>query len=288
VEIYIAVFAGLLSTLLLGVVYLADRYEREPIELIQNSFLTGLVAQLILIFAVALVSGPVIWDGLWLLATTVGVALVMPFQLQRRDEMDERFDGIVYTVAFAGGATCVIHLNNLPVLIAASPFRAALEPGAEPDLRDLLILAESAGFAAEFGRGLVVILAAVIVGGVLGTLQMRGDSPWRIATACALVAAATMGIDLLLDGAWMVRAILAVAAIGVSVAIKRRSVFKDRPQANEGDLVVTALKTILMVFGAALLATVLLQVVIDRPEPVEGIGGPATITGSSASGPDAR
>lgn len=131
-EIYIAVFAGLLSTLLLGVVYLADRYEREPIELIQNSFLTGLVAQLILVFAIDLVAGPVVWDGLWLLATTVVVALVMPFQLHRRDEMDERFDGIVYTVAFAGGATCVIHLNNLPVLIAASPFRAALNPARNP------------------------------------------------------------------------------------------------------------------------------------------------------------
>jgi hypothetical protein len=273
VEIYIAVFAGLLSTLLLGAVYLADRYEREPIELIQNSFLSGLVAQLVLVFAVTLVDGPVVWEGGWLLATAVGVAVMMPFQLRNRDEMDERFDGIVYTVAFAAGATCVIHLNNLPSLIAASPFRAALEPGAEPDLRDLVILAESAGFAAELGRGLVVILSAVVVGAVIGALQMKGASPWRIASVGAPVAAVTIGIDLLAGGGWAVRAALAIVAVVVAVGLKRRSVFRGRPQPTESEALVAGLKTILVVFGAALLATVLLQAVVERPEPVDGIGG---------------
>ena len=277
-EIYIAVFAGLLSTLLLGVVYLADRYEREPIELIQNSFLAGLVAQLVLVFAVTLAVGPVIWEGGWLLATAVGVAVMMPFQVRSRDEMDERFDGIVYTVAFAGGATCVIHLNNLPSLVAASPFKTALESGAEPDLRDLLILAESTGFAAELGRGLVVILSAVVVGAVLGVLQMKRVSPWRIASVGVPVAAVTVGIDLLAGGAWAVRAALTIAAVVVSVALKRRSVFRDRPQPTESEALVTGLKTILVVFGAALLATVLLQAVVERPEPVNGFGGSDTVT----------
>ncbi len=103
----------------------------------------------------------------------VCAALYLPFQLHRQPEMDERFDGIVYSVAFVGGATCVIHLNNLPGVIAASPYREALVPGAVPDLRDLLILATSPGFAAELGQGLVLILAAVFVGAVLGTLQLR-------------------------------------------------------------------------------------------------------------------
>ena len=277
-EIYIAVFAGLLSTLLLGAVYLADRYEREPIELIQNSFLSGLVAQLVLVFAVTLVAGPVIWEGEWLLATAIAVAVMMPFQLRNRDEVDERFDGIVYTVAFAAGATCVIHLNNLPSLIAASPFRAALEPGAEPDLRDLMILAESAGFAAELGRGLVVILSAVVVGAVLGALQMKRVSPWRIASITVPIAAVTIGIDLLANGAWAVRAALTIAAVVVAVALKRRSVFRDRPQPTESEALVTGLKTILLVFGAALLATVLLQAVVERPEPVDGIDGSDAVT----------
>jgi hypothetical protein len=264
-EIYIATFAGLLSTLLLAVVYLADRYEREPIELIQNFFLSGLLGQLVLILAVTAVSGDVSWSGPWILITIVCAALYLPFQLHRQTEMDERFDGIVYAVALVGGATCVIHLNNLPRVIAASPYRDALAPGAEPDLRDLLILATSPGFTAELGQGLVAILAAVLVGAVLGTLQLRGWSPSRTAFVCVVVALAATGLDLLTGGAWPVRGALAVMAVAVAVGVKRRSVFKDRPELPERDVLIMGLKTVLIVFGAALLATVLLQAVVEQP-----------------------
>jgi len=273
-EIYIASFAGLLSTLLLFVVYLADRYEREPIELIQNFFLSGLLGQLVLILAVTAVGGDVSWSGPWILVTMVCAALYLPFQLHRQAEMDERFDGIVYAVALVGGATCVIHLNNLPRVIAASPYRNALAPGAEPDLRDLLILATSPGFAAELGQGLVVILAAILVGAVLGTLQLRGWSPWQTALVCIVVALAATGLDLLIGGAWPVRGALAVMAVAVALAVKRRSVFKSRPEPPDRDVLVMGLKTVLMVFGAALLATVLLQVVTEQPYASED-----TITG---------
>jgi hypothetical protein len=265
VEIYIATFAGLLSTLLLAVVYLADRYEREPIELIQNFFLSGLLGQLVLILGFTAVGGEVSWSGPWILITMVCAALYLPFQLHRQAEMDERFDGIVYAVALVGGATCVIHLNNLPRVIAASPYRDALAPGAEPDLRDLLILATSPGFTAELGQGLVMILAAVFVGAVLGTLQLRGWSPSRTALVCVVVALAATGLDLLTGGAWPVRGALAVMAVAVAVAVKRRSVFKDRPELPERDVLVMGLKTVLIVFGAALLATVLLQAVVEQP-----------------------
>ena len=120
--------------------------------------------------------------------TLAGAALYLPFRLHRQAEMDERFDGIVYTVALVGGALCVIHLNNLPRVVAASPYRDALASGAAPDLRDLLIFAASPEFAAELGQGLVVIFAAVLVGAVLGTLQLRGWPPWNTASACAGVA----------------------------------------------------------------------------------------------------
>jgi len=266
VEIYIASFAGLLSTLLLAVVYLADRYEREPIELIQNFFLSGLLGQLGLVLAVTSLDGEVSWSGLWILITIFCAALYLPFQLHRQAEMDERFDGIVYSVAFVGGTTCVIHLNNLPGVIAASPYRDALVPGAVPDLRDLVILATSSGFATELGQGFVLILAAVFVGAVLGTLQSRGWSPWQTAIVCVVVALATTGLDLLTNGAWPVRGILAVAGIVVALAVKRRSVFKGRPEPAERDVLVLGLKTVLMVFGAALLATVLLQAVVEQPE----------------------
>ena len=139
-EIYLASFAGLLSTLLLGVVYFADRYEREPIELIQNFFLSGLVLQLGLVLAVGAAGASLSWSGPWMVLTAVGAALFLAFQLHRQDEMDEPFDGIVYSVACVGGAACVVHLHNLPRVIAESPYASALAPGAEPDLRDLLIL----------------------------------------------------------------------------------------------------------------------------------------------------
>ena len=263
-EIYIATFAGLLSTLLLAVVYLADRYEREPIELIQNFFLSGLLGQLVLILAVTAVGGEVSWSGPSILITMVCAALYLPFQLHRQTEMDERFDGIVYAVALVGGATCVIHLNNLPRVIAASPYRDALAPGAEPDLRDLLILATSPGFTAELGQGLVMILAAVLVGAMLGTLQLRGWSPSRTALVCVVVALAATGLDLMTGGALPVRGALAVMAVAVAVAVKRRSVFKDRPELPERDVLLMGLKTVLIVFGAALLATVLLQAVVEQ------------------------
>jgi len=274
VEIYIASFAGLLSTLLLVVIYLADRYEREPIELIQNFFLSGLLGQLVIILAVTSVGGEVSWSGWWILFTVVCSALYLAFQLHRETEMDESFDGIVYSVAFVGGATCVIHLNNLPGVIAASPYRSALVPGSVPDLRDLVILATSSGFAAEFGQGFVLILAAVFVGAVLGRLQLRGWPPWQTAAVCVVVALATTGLDLLTGGTWPVRGVLAIAGFAVALTVKRRSVFKDRPEPTERDVLVLGMKTVLMVFGAALLATVLLQAVVEQPEVPD-----VTITG---------
>ena len=265
-EIYVATFSGLLSTLLLAVVYLADRYEREPIELIQNFFLSGLLGQLVIILAITSVGGEVAWSGPWILLTVAGAALYLPFQLHRQAEMDERFDGIVYSVAFVGGATCVVHLNNLPGVIAASPYRDALVAGAVPDLRDLMILATSSGFAAELGQGFVMILSAVFVGAILGRLQLRGWPPWQTAAACLMGALATIGIDLLTGGSWPMRGVLSVVGLAVVLAVKRRSVFKDRPEPTERDVLVLGMKTVLMVFGAALLATVLLQAVVERPE----------------------
>jgi hypothetical protein len=274
VEIYVASFAGLLSTLLLAVVHLADRYEREPIELIQNFFLSGLFGQLVIILAITSVGGEVSWSGLWILVTLVCAALYLPFQLHRQTEMDERFDGIVYSVAFVGGATCAIHLNNLPGVIAESPYRGALVPGAVPDVRDLLILATSSGFRTELGQGFVLILAAVFVGAILGRLQMRGWPPWQTAAVCAVVALGTTGLDLLTGGSWPVRGVLAIAGFAVALSVKRRSVFKDRPEPTERDVLVLGMKTVLMVFGAALLATVLLQAVVEQPEVPD-----VTITG---------
>jgi hypothetical protein len=163
------------------------------------------------------------------------------------------------------GAVCVVLINDLPWLAAASPHRAALAPGAEPDLRDLLIIASGPELGADLGRSAVLVLAAVLIGAVLGVLQLRGTSPWPTAAACAATAAVVGGLDLALGGAPWWRWGLAVVAAAVVVAIKRRSVFRGRPQVPERDVVVLGLKTVLLVLGAALLATVLLRAVIEQP-----------------------
>ena len=283
-EIYIASFAGLLASLLLAFIYLSDRYEPEPIELIQETFLTGLAGQLVLIFGVSSLVGGLVWSGEWLLVTVFSAAVYLPFGLHRQTEVDERFDGIVYSVALAGGATCAIHLNNLPRVMAASPYREALAPGAEPDLRDLLILTGSPGFTAELGGGLVVILTAALVGAVLGTLQLRGWSPWRTASACVAVGLAVVGADLVTGGNWWVRGGLTLAALVIGLAVKRRSVFKDRPQPRERDVLLMGLKTVLVVFGAALLAMVLLQAVVEQPREDDDLLGVVQHTTETASG----
>ncbi len=283
-EIYIASFAGLLASLLLAFIYLSDRYEPEPIELIQETFLTGLAGQLVLIFGVSSLVGGLVWSGEWLLVTVFSAAVYLPFGLHRQTEVDERFDGIVYSVALAGGATCAIHLNNLPRVMAASPYREALAPGAEPDLRDLLILTGSPGFTAELGGGLVVILTAALVGAVLGTLQLRGWSPWRTASACVAVGLAVVGADLVTGGNWWVRGGLTLAALVIGLAVKRRSVFKDRPQPRERDVLLMGLKTVLVVFGAALLAMVLLQAVVEQPREDDDLLGVVQHTTETPSG----
>ncbi len=264
-EITIAVIAGVVSSLLLAAVYIADRYEREPVELIQDSFLVGLIGQLALILARWTVTGDALWVGPWPLVTVLAVALYLPLRLAREPEVDERFDGVVYAVATMSGAVCVILINDLPWLAAASPHRAALAPGAEPDLRDLLIVAAGPELGADLGQSAVLVLAAVLIGAVLGVLQLRGAPPWPTTAACVATAALVGGLDLALGGSWWWRAVLAAAAVIIAGAIKRRSVFRDRPQVPERDAVVLGLKTVLLVLGAALLATVLLRAVIEQP-----------------------
>jgi hypothetical protein len=264
VEVYLATFAGLLSVALLSVVCFADRYEREPVELIQNSFLSGLFGQLVLILALSAIDTDIYWSGTWLFLTVSLAAVYLSHQLYRHTEMDERFDGIVYSVALIAGAVCVIHVHNISQLISASPYRDAVASGVKPDLRDLLIFATTTGFKTELGHELVLVLTAVFVGGAIGILQTRGWSPLRLALFCLLIADSIAGIDYLSGGSWMFRTPLLIAALTFGFLIKRRSVFKNRPEPNERDLVVQGVKTVLIIFGAVLLTTVLLAVRSNR------------------------
>lgn len=266
-EIYIASFAGLLSAVLLAAVYAADRYEPEPIGLIQDFFLSGLLVQLVAILALSATVGSVLWAGPWILATVAGAMLYLPFRLARLQEMDERFDGIVYSAAFVGGAVCVVHLNNLPQIVAASPFRDALAAGAKPDLRDLTILATSPGFAQELGQGFVVLVATAFAGAVIGVLHLRSVQPLRVAAASTLCVILVVGSDFAFGGSWILRGSLFVSLMVVAYLIKRRSVHRDRPEPLERDVLVLGFKTVLIIFGAVLLATVMLGTVVQHPDP---------------------
>jgi hypothetical protein len=282
VEIYIASVAAALSTLVLATVYLADRYEREPIERIQNTFLTGLLGQLIVILSVSVLLGQVQWTGWWMWASVIAVAVYLPLQLRHDEEVDEVFDGIVYAVALVAGVACTIHINDLPQVIRDSPYSSAFVSGAAPDLRDVMIVATSAGLASELGEGLVLILCAVAIGWVTGLLLNRGWRAGRIVAVSVFSGIVILAIDQLTAGHPVTRLALFVLAVALAVAVKRRSVFRDRPQASESAVVTMALKTVLMILGGALLVMVLLQAVVDQPAPpgadlTSGSPGPAPL-----------
>jgi putative flippase GtrA len=62
-----------------------------------------------------------------------------------------------------------------------------------------------------------------------------------------------------------VRLGLVLASLVVAFVIKRRSVFRNRPEQRERDVLIMGLRTVLIVFGASLLAMVLLQAVVEQP-----------------------
>ncbi len=264
--VYLPVVSGLLSLVVLVLVYAADLYEREPIERIQNWFLLGLFVQLVLILIAEAVVGLDLWAGPWILITVGVAALALPFSLRRESELDERFDGIVYTVACLAGATNVIHMHNLPKITAASPFGSVLAPDAAPGLRDLLILAGSDSFAADLGQAFVILLTAVLIGATLGILHLGGRGAATVTAACLTIGLAVPGLDLVSGGSWAVRAGLAAAACIAAILIKRRSVFRDRPQNTESEVLVQAVKTALMVLGATLLAGAVLMAAAPSPD----------------------
>ena len=264
--VYLPVVATLLSLGMLALVYAADLYEREPIERIQNWFLLGFLVQLVLILIIDGVTGLDLWSGAWILVTVGVAAIALPFSLRHESELDERFDGIVYTVACLAGATSVIHVHNLPKITAASVFGSVLAPDTAPGLRDLLILAGSEAFAADLAQGLAILVAAVLIGATLGVLQLGGRRPAIAAAACLAVGLAAAGLELISGGSWGVRATLVVAACTVAILLKRRSVFRKGPQTTESEILVQGVKTVLMVLGATLLAAAVLAAMAPPPD----------------------
>ena len=271
--IYLAVFAGLLAATVLALVYVADLYEREPLALIENAFLAGVIAQLVLVLAAGALFELAAWNGWWSGLTVLVLAVLLARLAPAMGELDERFDGIVYGVALAAGAACVLHLHNLPEAIAGSPHAAVFAVGAAPDLRDLLLVLGARGPRSDLADQLVLVLQMAVVGGCLGIVYRSGARGWRVIGVCVGVGSAMWAIDRVFAGAWPSRVVLAAAAVLLGVILKRRSVHRAHPEAIEVDVGVKLLKTGLIVFGAMTLALALLVALSDswtaqRHDPV--------------------
>ena len=264
--IYVAALTALLSLLVLAMVYLADLFEREPLDLIQNAFLAGLGAQLVLVLGIHRWIGVEAWSGWLYLLTLTVLAIILPMFLAEEKEFDERFDGVVYAVAFTVGAASVVHLFNLPRVAARSPESVALGGGEVPGARDLLLLVTAPGPRGELGDLLALLGVAALAGAVLGVLKLQGRPLIQQVAGMLLAAGLLGGLELSTGGAWPVRVLLAVAAVATTVALKRRSVFRQRHQLPERELFLGSLKTALMILGATVLALALLMSLTDSWE----------------------
>ncbi|MEM7587285.1 MAG: hypothetical protein AAF560_28115 [Acidobacteriota bacterium] len=265
--IYVAALTALLSLLVLTLVYLADRFEREPLDLIQNAFLAGLAAQLALILGVDQMFGIEAWSGPLYLLTLAALAAILPALLADEKEFDERFDGIVYAVAFTVGAASVVHLFNLPRAAARYPESVVLGGGEVPDVRDLLLLLSAPGPRVELSDLFTLVVVAMLAGAVLGVLKLA-DRPAIQQVAGMLAAGGLLaGLDLAVGGGWPVRVLLAVAAVATSILLKSRSVFRHRNQQPEREIFLGGVKTALMIFGAIVVALAVLMSLTDSWEP---------------------
>jgi len=282
--ISITFFAGLVSVLVLAAVYLADRFEREPVELIQNCYLLGFAVQLVLLIGASAFLGPLLWQGWWRLATLGCAAILVPLFVRDLREMDERFDGIVYFVVFLAGSICVVHLNNLPQLAAISPYRDALRAGASPDLRDLTIVYSSPALTHELGQTIAILVIGVLAGALLGVLHRLGWSVWRTVAACSVLGAVCVGLATVAGDSLWVRGLLLVTAVASAWVLKLRSVHRKAPEPAERDVLVMATKTVLMLLGAALMASAVLSSLApigDQEPPLTDGAGEHEVPGES-------
>ncbi len=268
--IYIAALTTVLCLWVLALIYLADLWEREPLDLIQNVFLAGLIAQLTLILAVDRLAGLESWSG-WLYAlTATALASLLPVVLAEEKELDERFDGVVYAVAFTAGAASVVHLFNLPGAAARHPELVVLDASTAPGFRDLWLLVSATGPRGELVDLLTLLLIAAPAGAVLGTLKLRGRPLGSQIAGTLVVGLALVAVDQAAGGWWPARLTLAAVALVTAVALKRTSVFRRGQPQPEREVFLGALKTGLMIFGAVVLALALLLSLTDSWQAVAG------------------
>ena len=258
--VFLVVVSGASSLIALLAAWASDTWEREPLESVENVLLLGVAVQVALVLLARWAAGFDAWGALGLFGVALPAGILLPFAAAKLSELDEPYDGIVYSVAFASGSSLVLLLWDVPAL-AREAGGAALHPGAVLGLRDLVALLGAPAVLARLGAHAAAVAVAVLTGGLYGVLvgvRDRRRAPLALALAGGLLAALLSLADLLVQGAWWGRVGLAVLAVIAAFVLKSRSPFRSRPKAPRTDLAVEGVKAALIVIGACFVALCLL------------------------------
>ena len=256
--VFLVVVSGASSLIALLAAWASDTWEREPLESVENVLLLGVAVQVALVLLARWAAGFDAWGALGLLGVALPAGILVPFAAAKLSELDEPYDGVVYSVAFASGSSLVLLLWDVPVL-AREAGGAALQPGVVLGLRDLVALLGAPAVVARLGAHAAAVAVAVLTGALYGVLVgVRDRRRAPLALAGGLLAALLSLADLLVQGAWWGRVGLAVLAVIAAFVLKSRSPFRSRPKAPQTDLAVEGVKAALLVIGACFVALCLL------------------------------
>lgn len=254
---YLALFSALMVAVVLAAVVLSDRWEREPLELVQGCYSLGFMYQLLVTLPAAAWTRGDGWSVVLAGFAVLAAAVAVPLHMAGRAELDEPYDGIVYSVAFMSGAGCLVHLWGLPAVIGGSA-HPRLWSVDVVGVRDLGILLAAPAAGRSVLAYLVLIAAAALGGSAFGSLHCRGASRSSMVGAGAAVSLVVWGLNRALGHWWPVGVGTVLAAVAVAWALKRRSPFRAHAEHSEGDLVVKTVNSGLLVLGSVTLALVLL------------------------------
>jgi RsiW-degrading membrane proteinase PrsW (M82 family) len=103
VTVFLLLVCGVSALVTIGVAWLSDTWEREPLHLVENVLLLGVTVQLIIVIAGVSLFGFEDWSRAGTLSVVLPACALLPLATASLKELDEPFDGIVYAVAFACG-----------------------------------------------------------------------------------------------------------------------------------------------------------------------------------------
>jgi hypothetical protein len=263
--VFLVVVCCAATWLALFVAWVFDLWEREPLAIVERLLLLGIAAQVGLVILGKWAFGFEAWNQLGLLGAALPAGLLLPVATAGISELDEPYDGIVYGVALACGASLVLLLWDIP-LLAREVGAQALQPSVFPGIRDLALALRVPAVLERLVDHVSIVAVAALTGSVYGTLASDRAKRWRmpalVAAAGTLSAALAAG-DWVLGGAAWFRVLLTAAAVAAAAAAKRRSPFRAKPEPAAPDVTLERVKATLVVLGACLLALCVLASVAD-------------------------